>query len=218
MYKQALPSFAMEQRQKERDGRKREESNKLCLKIGSNNGEIASDPRDRCTSFGAARNDSWLFSHSPQHVCFYPTSLKKKRICLSTKRGGRATVKVTDTEAMNRKESNQPQPRIRLEERVDQAWGNFQKHKKLNYCRGHKHRGLTFLYHWLGECKDGPIWFKFWPLLGWNKCKPQICLCWNLPDSCGFLVRRWRPLAPSRWDWWSEPLVHRWHRWHEPTW
>lgn len=69
------------------EGMERKKGWKSCVQRCGSNGEIAFCPWDRSSSFGTVRNDSWLFSHSPQHV-FCPHvfhSLRKHN--LSIRRG-----------------------------------------------------------------------------------------------------------------------------------
>lgn len=95
-----------EQRLGSRDGEKEGRAGKSCVQRRGSSWEIASCPWDRFSSFGAVRNDSWLFSHSPQHICFTPCppQLAKNTSYPSTGEGGRVTERVTDTDAVSRKD------------------------------------------------------------------------------------------------------------------
>lgn len=95
-----------EQRLGSSDGEKEGRAGTSCVQRRGSSGEIASCPWDRFSSFGAVRNDSWLFSHSPQHICFTPCppQLAKNTSYPSTREGRRVTKRVTDTEAVSRKD------------------------------------------------------------------------------------------------------------------
>lgn len=81
-----------------------------CVQRHGSDGKIASYPRDWCSSFGAVRNDSWLFSYSPSVHLFLPSppqlAKEKRTISFHKEREGNKVWNSSkqDRQARNRSE------------------------------------------------------------------------------------------------------------------